>query len=314
MLDPSTIKKTINMENNNPQQQKKKARLRQLSHTLSWALRHKAHDLQLPITSDGYVPIQALLQHSHARLQQGWTLDDVLQVVETNEKQRFHVAQRPACNYIENNNKKSSNQDEPKISSDETTSAAATDATETTILCIRASQGHTISTIDPYRLLTRLSTDELLALPMIVHGTYMTAWLESIRHNGLNRMARNHIHFATGLLPHHENNDHDEEDSSKHNNHVISGMRKTCDVYIFISPDHCCRNDDNNTTITFFKSANGVILTAGVNDQGILPVSYFSHVTDKKGNVLLDNRSTITISGRSMNEGEPQSATTSMME
>ena len=39
--------------------------------------------------------------------------------------------------------------------------------------------------------------------------------------------------------------------------------------------------------VTFYRSENGVLLTAGLNDKGTLPVEYFSHVTDASGTILM---------------------------
>ena len=65
-------------------------------------------------------------------------------------------------------------------------------------------------------------------------------------------------------------------------------MRKSCTVYIYVDAVKCA--DHSPDTITFYRSANGVLLTAGVNESGILPVEFFSHVTDSTGNILLDQR------------------------
>jgi len=135
------------------------------------------------------------------------------------------------------------------------------------ILCIRANQGHSIKIINPEVLFTRLSPEELQSLPCIVHGTYEAPW-GSIAKSGLGKMNRTHIHFASGLP---------EADG------VISGMRKTCTIYVFVDPIKCAEDG-----IEFFISDNGVILSAGVD--GTLPTSYFSHVTSTDGTLLLDNR------------------------
>ena len=95
----------------------------------------------------------------------------------------------------------------------------------------------------------------------------MKAWeLISKDPQGLSRMARNHIHFATGLLG--------EEG-------VISGMRYSCNVLVYIDLEKALANG-----IKFFKSENGVVLTEGLNNEGYLPKEYFSKVVTKKGEVL----------------------------
>jgi len=220
--------------------------LKKLSHSLSWALRHAAPELGLTMTADGFCPVDEVLKCKHAKLKGNWTTGDIQKVVETSDKQRFRLQERPGVDYGRPN--------------------------ESTILCIRANQGHTIKNIDPDLLLTRISTEDLACMPAIVHGTYKSAW-ESILKQGLKRMSRNHIHCASGLLG---------EDG------VVSGMRRSCEVYIYIDARKCAEDG-----IVFFKSDNGVLLTAGVNDEGTLPVEYFSHVTDASASeeILLDNRS-----------------------
>jgi 2'-phosphotransferase len=134
---------------------------------------------------------------------------------------------------------------------------------------IRANQGHSIKRIiDPYQLLTPIPN--LSTIPTIVHGTYLDAWTNHIQTQGLSKMNRTHIHFAKGMPT---------EDG------VISGMRNSCTVFIYIDTGKCCADSDS---IDFFESSNGVVLTAGVN--GILEPKYFSHVLSKSGEVLFDHR------------------------
>ena len=217
---------------------------RKISHALSWVLRHQAHNLHLPITKDGYVPVALLIQHKHDRLQ-GLTVERIQQVVSTNDKQRFKLEEKTAADF-----KQAVQLDEP-------------------FLCIRANQGHSIPGIDANALLQPLDAEELAAIPTIVHGTYEDVW-NVIRREGLSKMGRNHIHCASGLLG---------EDG------VISGMRKSSQIYIYINPVKCAEDG-----VTFFRSDNGVLLTAGVNDEGVLPASYISHVTDRTGKILFDQR------------------------
>jgi len=136
------------------------------------------------------------------------------------------------------------------------------------VLYIRANQGHSISGIDPHQLLTPIPSEELSILT-IVHGTFLDKWENYIRKGGLSRMTRNHIHFASGL---------------PQDKQVISGMRKSCDVYIYVDGEMCAKQG-----IQFFRSDNGVLLTAGVDDEGILPVSFLSQVTDASGKILWSN-------------------------
>jgi len=195
-----------------------------LSRSLSWALRHHAPSLGLKMSSDGYVPVDDLLTCGHPRFC-SWTEEDVRRVVANNSKQRYS---------LKNDN----------------------------VLCIRANQGHSIPGIKCEELLTPISPEELAALETIVHGTYRHSWLKHIQHEGLSRMKRNHIHFASGLP------DGNEE--------VISGMRRTSEIYVFVDGGLCARDG-----IRFFRSDNGVILTAGL-EGGMLPPLYFSKVLDAK--------------------------------
>jgi len=103
--------------------------------------------------------------------------------------------------------------------------------------------------------------------PTIIHGTNDKAWkLIANDPNGLSRMSRNHIHFATGLLG---------EDG------VISGMRSSCSVLIYIDLEKALEDG-----VKFFKSENGVVLTEGLKDEGHLPKDYFSKVISTKGDIL----------------------------
>jgi 2'-phosphotransferase len=138
------------------------------------------------------------------------------------------------------------------------------------ILLIRANQGHSIPNIDPHQLLTPVPPEELRLLT-IIHGTSLDAWNNHIQREGLSGMTRNHIHFATGLP----------KDKG-----VISGMRKSCQVYIFVDGEQCATHG-----IEFFRSDNGVLLTAGVHNEGVLPLAFISHVTDASGQLLWSNDS-----------------------
>lgn len=230
--------------------------LRKLSHGLSWALRHAAPELGLTMTSDGFVPVSEILASKHPKLK-GWSLEDIQTVVETSDKQRFKLEERPAAEYKMKTPAAAEVASGPQNRND-------------MVMCIRANQGHTVKNVDPEKLLTRLEAAELETLSVVVHGTYTDPWTQHIRQEGLKRMNRQHVHCATGLPT---------------NDGVISGLRKSCNVYVFIDAAKCAADG-----IVFYRSDNGVLLTAGVNNEGNLPIKYFSHVTDKTGTILFDQR------------------------
>lgn len=125
-------------------------------------------------------------------------------------------------------------------------------------LLIRAVQGHTIKTISDAELLTEIQ--DASEVPVCIHGTYK-ACLPLILENGLNKMQRNHIHMAAGLPG---------EDG------VISGMRKSCQVLIYVDVAAAM-----GAGVVFYRASNGVILTAGLNGSGVLPVEFIQRVVER---------------------------------
>ncbi|XP_070692615.1 tRNA 2'-phosphotransferase 1 isoform X1 [Pempheris klunzingeri] len=119
-------------------------------------------------------------------------------------------------------------------------------------LQIRASQGHSIQVMDLELKPVLAGSPDCPA--EAVHGSYLRNW-NSIQQQGLSRMKRTHIHLAPGLPG---------EDG------VISGMRKDCDLAVFIDVPKALADG-----IEFFWSENRVLLTAG-NAEGKLLPKYFS--------------------------------------
>ena len=203
-----------------------------LSRQLSRILRHKAPDLGLTVEPDGYVLISSLLklpQFSKV------SVDSLKQVVQHNwdhSKGRFSVSE---------------------------------DGTK-----VRANQGHTISVVNQDLLLT-LITDPSTVVPLkdglyeCVHGTYLQNF-NSIKntnkegqeqpgeeYTGLSKMARQHVHFAKGLIG---------------DDNVKSGMRKSATLLVW-----CDMTAAMASGIKFYESANGVILSPG-NKHGIVPSKF----------------------------------------
>ncbi|KAF9208490.1 tRNA 2'-phosphotransferase 1 [Haplosporangium sp. Z 27] len=129
-----------------------------LSKSLTWLLRHNAESQGVAIRPDGYVKLQDVLGHSRFK---GYTLDDILQVVDASDKKRFQILEDEAGKKV----------------------------------YIRAVQGHSITKV------AELGFEEIIdatKIPIAVHGTMRSNW-DAIRSQGLSKMARNHIHMAIGL-------------------------------------------------------------------------------------------------------------------
>lgn len=279
---PNNNNKNNNTHNNRNDNRQKSHHNVALSKALSWITRHAAPKLNLPIAKDGYIPLCLILK-CNARNMNRYTVEDVKHVVESNDKQRFSFLvkkvrwlndRKSKCIFVDDEssttdgngdgNANSNSDDGGKRAS---TKGSSSDDCVEDVLCIRANQGHSISTIHTQELLTLLQPNDLLSIQTVIHGTNKEAWENHILHEGLNKMNRNHIHFASGLPS---------------DGGVISGMRKSSQVYIYVDVQKCI--DDG---IQFYKSSNGVILTEGRNGGGILPVQYFEKVIDARTNEKL---------------------------
>ncbi|KAJ7777216.1 phosphotransferase KptA/Tpt1 [Mycena metata] len=132
-----------------------------MSRELSYLLRHGAKDAGLPIRSDGYVNVDALLRHRSLRGLDFATLESI---VAQDQKSRYHLINEGG-------------------------------AAENDSWWIRANQGHSMSDI----ILDLKRVTSAGEIPMAVHGTSMAAW-RMISDQGLSRMSRNHIHLAQGFV------------------------------------------------------------------------------------------------------------------
>ena len=255
----------------------------QLSKSLSWLLRHKAPSLGLQLSSDGYVPVMDVLTLNHPRFrkddgQPKYTVEDVARVVENNDKQRFRLEYRDASSLGEDGAAPSNNDANMGKNNNDTD-----EDTHNKVLCIRANQGHSLKCLQADQLLTPLTKEELSHPSLsIIHGTTRKAWEDHIRHEGLSRMKRNHIHFASGLPPPSAANGKRNTRIEEGGATPISGMRLSSEIYIYINGSKCAKDG-----ILFYRSDNGVILTAGVKQEGMLPVEYFEKVVEASSGKLL---------------------------
>ncbi|PHJ23905.1 rna 2 - tpt1 family protein, partial [Cystoisospora suis] len=263
-------------------------RLMTLSRRLARLLRHQAVQRGLSISADGYVKVADVLALKENRGQ--FTVEDVIHVVQTDEKQRFSLEWRsPSLTsdiFLRKvNSAQAKDMRCPTGAGDDNTHEVPScsrncvsagisaphpsflnpllhgDAPPTNkpasgdVLYIRANQGHSLLCVESEKLLRPIRT--VADLPttcfasedvVVVHGTYRRFW-EKIRREGLSRMSRNHIHFASGLPG---------------NDEVISGMRTTADILIFLNVQMAL-----DEGLRLFASSNGVILSPG-NSRGVI--------------------------------------------
>lgn len=269
----------------------------QLSKSLSWILRHAAPSLGLKLAPDGYVPVSDVLALEHKRFRgpnglPKYTVEDVARVVEGNDKHRFSLDYRDVSkkggqgsfadelsgnDHVDVSTTRKGLIESAKPGSLDRSMNSNSDGTDegasNKALCIRANQGHSIKGLEFNQLLTPLTKEELSDPGLsIIHGTTRRAWEDHIRGEGLGRMKRNHIHFASGLPPPDRKRKLTHE--NKHNGTApISGIRSSSEIYIFVDGTKCAEDG-----VLFYRSDNGVILTAGVDEQGMLPIRYFEKV------------------------------------
>lgn len=137
---------------------KSQIELKRGGRTLSYILRHGIIVRSITVHEGGYVKLDDILKQRDMR---NFTVDDIKQIVDTNDKQRFVLKEVDGSIYI------------------------------------RANQGHSKdvgSLIDDDTLLIRVEKP----YPICVHGTTVHAW-DIIKNEGLMPMGRKHIHLASGL-------------------------------------------------------------------------------------------------------------------
>ena len=124
---------------------------------------------------------------------------------------------------------------------------------------IAANQGHSIKINSSLWKPITLENYDQYKNKEIIHGSFLRA-KDKILNEGISKMKRIHIHFTTKIDP----------------NKVISGIRRSCEIYIYIDMEKALQDG-----YEFFESPNGVILSPG-NSIGVLPPEYFIKVLNKK--------------------------------
>ncbi|KAJ5709315.1 hypothetical protein N7493_010649 [Penicillium malachiteum] len=287
----------------------------QISKALSLLLRHAAEKEGLKLNAQGYASVADVLQWRKLKSIK-CTFDEIKHAVDSSDKKRFALLHIPssqptaststATTIPGSHSVEGAESTEPDTSTsvleapstaEEQTNTtqqalATTDANPANYL-IRATQGHSIKTVDAASFLEPLSLDDESKLPdTVVHGTFHGAWPLILQSGGLKCMTRNHVHFATGpslesvLAAQQEENKDAKQGAGERK--VISGMRWDAQVLIYIDIRKALK-----AGCPFWRSENGVILSeglpvfdasgdAGGNAQRVLPVEFFDVVVERK--------------------------------
>ena len=193
-----------------------------LSKSLSSILRHRAEKMNVPILSSGFIKVSDILS---LRNFAGVTTANIIEVVENCPKQRFELKTMDGSIYI------------------------------------RATQGHTIKSIEEAELLIPIVDPS--EVPVCVHATY-NRFLQIILREGLCRMGRNHIHMVPWSAS---------IAAGGGRSGGVGGYRRDAEALILIDTALAMAGG-----ITFFRSSNGVILSPGLGPRGLLSPDYFREV------------------------------------
>ncbi|KAF2657040.1 hypothetical protein K491DRAFT_691407 [Lophiostoma macrostomum CBS 122681] len=253
----------------------------QVSRKVSWLLRHGAGQEGLKLGKGGYVNVRDALD---TRALKGLrvTFPELRDVVSSNEKQRFSMILASALD-------KPSSPPFEKLESEAMDAVPESD--EPSDYLIRANQGHSIK-VDTEGLLTPITKEAGNVPDAVIHGTDDPAWRLILKSGGLRRMGRNHMHFAAGLpagfkafvtpsAVESANTESAQKEKEKEAPPVISGMRKSSTVLIYVDIDAALESG-----IKFWLSENGVVLSEG-NDEGFLPYEFFKRVEHRREGVVL---------------------------
>lgn len=261
-----------------------------VSKALSRLLRHAAVQERIPIDSHGYVRMDHLLAWQRLRsMKPPVTMEEVVDVVRENEKKRFALKVVPKEGPGE---ARGEAEEEPAVATGEEAEARTETETQRAISAfqlmeegkesldlksffIRATQGHSMKTIEAENLLTPISLYDPASIPdTVVHGTFYGAWDRILASGGLKSMGRNHVHFASGpaldeVLPKTRGGEEQKENEKTESslgsllgkNKVISGMRSDAQILVYIDVRRALMEENG---MKWWKSENGVILTDGV--------------------------------------------------
>ncbi|OQE30491.1 hypothetical protein PENFLA_c003G04029 [Penicillium flavigenum] len=315
----------------------------QVSKALSLLLRHAAEKEGLKMNAQGYASVSDVLNWRKLKSLKV-AFPEILHAVDSSDKKRFALLHIPSAQPTKSTTQATTTpatppdaeheaayivgEEQPETSvleSAPTTSEAQQSATDQALsvkdtdpsnFLIRATQGHSIKTVDAASFLEPLSLSDESKLPdTVVHGTFHATWPAILQSGGLRCMGRNHVHFATGpslesVLAVHADGSAQSK-SKPDDSRVISGMRRDAQVLIYIDVRKALK-----AGVPFWRSENGVILSEGIpvtkggagkgEAQKFVTLDFFDVVVERKvglgkiwehGEVLQELPETLTKKG-----------------
>ncbi|PKY06529.1 hypothetical protein P168DRAFT_295600 [Aspergillus campestris IBT 28561] len=265
-----------------------------VSKALSRLLRHAAEKEGLKMDEQGYANVADVLAWNRLKSLKV-TFPEVRDAVATSDKKRFALLHIPSSTSTTttpptdnaNDNTDSNKNGEENTPTQDTTTATALTVPDTNPanFLIRATQGHSIQSVDAASFQERLTLDEPDKLPRtVVHGTFHSTWPAILASGGLRCMKRNQIHFATGpsLESVLEGPATQTADPP-----VVSGMRRDAQVLIYVDLRRALE-----AGVPFWRSENDVVLSEGVavskegegegEGEKILPLEFVDVVVERK--------------------------------
>ncbi|KAJ5748576.1 uncharacterized protein N7511_010272 [Penicillium nucicola] len=291
----------------------------QISKALSLLLRHAAEKEGLKMNEQGYASVTDVLAWRKLKSLKV-TFPEILHAVDSSDKKRFALLHIPSAQPTESTTQATTVPTTGPDTEQEAATTTSGDQSSTTVLesapttsdaqqtataqalaiaandndpshfLIRATQGHSIKTVEAASFLEPLSLDDESKLPdTVVHGTFWSTWPVILQSGGLRCMGRNHIHFATGpsleaVLA--QDKDAVQAKPASGEAHVISGMRRDAQVLIYVDIRKALA-----AGVPFWRSENGVILSDGIpvsNQAGkgeeakFVSLDFFDVVAERK--------------------------------
>ncbi|PLB45670.1 hypothetical protein P170DRAFT_439405 [Aspergillus steynii IBT 23096] len=256
--------------------------------------------------SQGYANVADVLAWRKIKSLQT-TFPEILNAVSSSDKKRFALLHIPSAEVERDTPATTSTTSEDKregevlhekdaITLDQntavpTTSAAQETATATALavqdqnpshFLIRATQGHSIKSVEAESLLEKISLEDKSKLPKtVVHGTFHGAWPAILKSGGLRSMNRNQVHFATGPTLDTVLSAQPEGQAQSNEPQVISGMRRDAQILIYINIEKALA-----AGCPFWRSENDVILSGGIasgnGDDKLVPLEFVDVVVERK--------------------------------